>query len=76
MSGDPVRLASRMAGIAPFQVMEVLARAQELQAQGRSIISMEVGEPDFPTAAPIVAAGQRALREGRTHSPTIRRRRA
>ncbi len=55
-----------MADIAPFQVMAVLARAKALEAAGRSIIHMEVGEPDFPTAAPIVVAGQRALAEGRT----------
>lgn len=59
-------LARRMADIAPFHVMALLARAKELEAQGRSIVHMEIGEPDFPTAAPIVAAGQRALAEGRT----------
>ena len=41
--------------------------AHALQSQGRSIIHLEVGEPDFPTAEPILAAGQRALQEGRTH---------
>ncbi|MBK7542699.1 MAG: pyridoxal phosphate-dependent aminotransferase [Candidatus Competibacteraceae bacterium] len=55
-----------MADIAPFHVMALLARAKELEAEGRSVIHMEIGEPDFPTAAPIVAAGQRALAEGRT----------
>ena len=55
-----------MADIAPFHVMALLARAKALEAAGRSIIHMEVGEPDFPTAAPIIAAGQRALAEGRT----------
>jgi len=55
-----------MAAIAPFHVMELLARAQALESQGRSIIHMEVGEPDFATAEPIIAAGQRALSEGRT----------
>ncbi|HRE53400.1 MAG TPA: pyridoxal phosphate-dependent aminotransferase [Candidatus Competibacter sp.] len=59
-------LARRMADIAPFHVMALLARAKELEAAGRSIIHMEIGEPDFPTAAPIIAAGQRALAEGRT----------
>lgn len=58
--------ARRMADIAPFQVMALLARAKALEAAGRSIVHMEIGEPDFPTAAPIVAAGQRALAEGRT----------
>ena len=59
-------LAQRMGQIAPFQVMELLARAHTLQAQGRSIIHMEVGEPDFATPAPIMAAGQQALAAGRT----------
>ena len=56
----------RMADIAPFHVMELLASAKALEAAGRSIIHLEIGEPDFPTAAPIIAAGQRALAEGRT----------
>ena len=55
-----------MADIAPFHVMALLARAKALEAAGRSIIHMEIGEPDFPTALPLIAAGQRALAEGRT----------
>lgn len=65
MSRAPV--AGRMAGIEPFQVMDLLARARSLEAQGRSIVHMEIGEPDFATAEPIVEAGCRALRTGRTH---------
>lgn len=68
MAADrPPRLARRMAGIDAFQVMDILARTRDLEAQGRSIVHMEIGEPDFPTPEPIVAAGQRALAEGRTH---------
>jgi aspartate/methionine/tyrosine aminotransferase len=48
-------------------VMDVLARARALEAQGRSIVHMEIGEPDFPTAAPIVQAGIAALAAGKTH---------
>lgn len=59
--------ASRMAHIQPFHVMALLARARELEAQGRSIVHMEIGEPDFITPAPIIAAGQQALVEGKTH---------
>lgn len=66
MSRRPGALARRMADIAPFHVMALLARARELEATGRSIVHLEIGEPDFPTAAPILAAGQRALAEGRT----------
>ncbi len=58
--------ARRTADIAPFHVMALLARAHELEAAGRSIVHMEIGEPDFTSAAPIIAAGQRALADGRT----------
>jgi len=56
-----------MEGIAPFHVMELMARAQALEAQGRDIVHMEVGEPDFPTPAPILAAAQRFLAGGHVH---------
>jgi aspartate/methionine/tyrosine aminotransferase len=58
--------ANRLSEINPFRVMKLLARANELEAQGRPIIHMEVGEPDFPTPAPIVVAGKRALDDGHT----------
>jgi aspartate/methionine/tyrosine aminotransferase len=57
-------LAQRMRGIAPFHVMELLARARALEAQGRSIVHMEIGEPDFPTPRAICQAGMRALEKG------------
>jgi aspartate/methionine/tyrosine aminotransferase len=56
-----------MDGIAPFHVMDILARAQALQAAGRDIIHLEIGEPDFATPVPIVEAGVAALRAGHTH---------
>jgi aspartate/methionine/tyrosine aminotransferase len=59
-----VNLAARVRDIAPFRVMEILARARELEAQGRSIVHMEIGEPDFPTPRPICEAGIEALRKG------------
>ena len=58
------RIASRMADIQPFYVMDILARAKELEAQGRSIIHMEIGEPDFLTPQPIIDAGIKALETG------------
>jgi aspartate/methionine/tyrosine aminotransferase len=61
------RLAARVAEIAPFHVMEVQTAARALEAQGRSIIHMEIGEPDFPTPAPVVAAAQRAIADGRLY---------
>jgi len=61
------RTAARMDGIAPFHVMDILARAQALEAAGRDIIHLEIGEPDFATPQPIVEAGIAALRAGHTH---------
>jgi len=52
--------------IPPFHVMEVLERAQELERTGRSIIHLEIGEPDFPTAPHICEAAISALKEGET----------
>lgn len=56
--------AHRIKNIEPFRVMAILARAKELEAQGRDIVHLEVGEPDFRTAAPIVAAVTAALARG------------
>lgn len=61
------KIASRMNQIRPFRVMELLGRARELESEGRSIIHMEVGEPDFITPEPIISAGQAALAQGHTH---------
>lgn len=61
------RLASRMGEIAPFHVLEILDRARRLEAEGRSIIHMEIGEPDFETPPPVLAAAQRALAERSMH---------
>jgi len=61
------RIARRMASIEPFHVMALLARARELEGAGRSIIHMEIGEPDFPTPEPVVRAGIRALEQGALH---------
>jgi len=60
------KIAARMERIVPFYVMDLLAKAKKLEAQGRSIIHMEVGEPDFITPQPIVEAGKKALDEGCT----------
>lgn len=60
-------IARRALEIEPFRVMAILARARELEAQGRDIVHLEIGEPDFPTPAPIVEAGIAALQAGETH---------
>jgi aspartate/methionine/tyrosine aminotransferase len=59
--------ATRLDDIEPFRVMDILARARAMEAAGRDIIHLEVGEPDFPTPGPILEAGVRALRAGHTH---------
>jgi aspartate/methionine/tyrosine aminotransferase len=58
--------ARRAEEIQPFEVMDVLSRAQALEAQGRRVLHMEIGEPDFTAPQPVVEAGVRALREGKT----------
>ena len=58
--------ARRAAEIEPFEVMDVLSRAHALERAGRHVVHMEIGEPDFTAPAPVVEAGVRALREGRT----------
>jgi len=62
-----MRLAERMHRIGTETAFEVLVRARALEAQGRSIIHLEIGEPDFATPRHIVEAAQRALDEGWTH---------
>jgi aspartate/methionine/tyrosine aminotransferase len=61
-----LRAASRAAEIQPFAVMDVLARAHALEAAGRRVIHMEIGEPDFTAAPQVVEAAVSALRAGRT----------
>ena len=56
-----------MSLIKPFHVMDILARARQLEAGGRDIIHMEVGEPDFVTLPEIVEAGSKALLDGKVH---------
>ena len=60
------RPAQRLADIAPFHVVELLTRARQLEAEGRDIIHMEVGEPDFPTPEPIANAAVDAIKSGKT----------
>ena len=58
------RLAARVADIAPFHVMEVQTAARALEAAGRSVVHMEIGEPDFPTPGPVLEAARGALADG------------
>ena len=58
------RLAERTSEFSSFYVMELLRRAKQLEAQGKDVIHMEIGEPDFPTPATIVDAGIKHLLTG------------
>ena len=62
-----MKLADRMSRIGVESAFDVLVKARALEAQGRSIIHLEIGEPDFPTPAHIVAAAKQALDDGWTH---------
>lgn len=72
MALERIRVADRMHDIQPFHVMDLLARARQLESEGRSIVHMEIGEPDFDTPEPIVRAGRQALVDGKTrYTPAV-----
>ncbi|TNF91969.1 MAG: pyridoxal phosphate-dependent aminotransferase [Gammaproteobacteria bacterium] len=60
-------IADRMSHISPFHVMDILARARQLESDGRDIVHMEVGEPDFVTLSQVTEAGRKALADGMVH---------
>src|ERR1700694_5516635 len=62
-----LRLAQRMARLGTETAFEVLAKARALEAQGRDIVHLEIGEPDFDTPENIVDAAVEALHKGFTH---------
>src|SRR5512140_2619104 len=62
-----MRLAECMSRIGVESAFDVLVRAKALEAQGKSVIHLEIGEPDFATPAHIVEAAKKALDEGWTH---------
>ena len=62
-----MKLAERMGRILVESAFEVLVRARALEATGRNVIHLEIGEPDFPTPAHIVEAAKAALDQGWTH---------
>ncbi len=57
-------IATRMQYISPFYVMELLQLAKQLERQGRDVIHMEIGEPDFPTPKGVLEAGRQCLHDG------------
>jgi aspartate/methionine/tyrosine aminotransferase len=62
-----MKLAERMSRIGVESAFDVLVRARALEAKGRSVVHLEIGEPDFPTPAHVVEAAKTALDEGWTH---------
>ena len=62
-----LRLAQRMSRLGTETAFEVLEKAKALEAQGRSIIHLEIGEPDFETPTNVVEAGVKAMKGGWTH---------
>jgi aspartate aminotransferase len=62
-----LRLAERMSRLGTETAFEVLNRARELERQGKNIIHLEIGEPDFDTPQNVIDAGVEALRGGWTH---------
>jgi aspartate/methionine/tyrosine aminotransferase len=62
-----MKLAERMSRIGTESAFDVLVRARALEAQGKSVIHLEIGEPDFETPAHVVAAAKKALDDGYTH---------
>lgn len=68
----PLPISHRALEIEPFHVMDILARAKALEAQGREIVHLEIGEPDFPTPQPIIEAGINALQNQQTfYTPAL-----
>lgn len=66
-----MKLAARMSRLGSESAFEVLAKARALERQGKSVIHLEIGEPDFPTPPHVIDAGKRALDEGWTkYGPT------
>src|SRR5438045_9576246 len=64
-----MKTAARMDSIGTESAFEVSARARALEAEGRSIVYLQIGEPDFDTPANVRAAAKAALDAGATHYP-------
>ncbi len=62
-----IEVSRRAEAIRPFVVMDLVARAKELESEGRSIVRLEIGDPDFPTPDVITRAAEAAMADGSTH---------
>jgi aspartate aminotransferase len=67
MATTPRHFAERMSRLGTESAFDVMVRARALEAQGKEIIHLQLGEPDFDTPAHIIEAGVEALRSGETH---------
>ncbi len=67
MATTPLQFAERMGRLGTESAFDVMVRARALEAQGKEIIHLQLGEPDFDTPAHIIEAGVEALRSGETH---------
>jgi aspartate/methionine/tyrosine aminotransferase len=66
-----MQLVKKMARIGVESAFDVLVKARALEAQGKNVIHLEIGEPDFPTPRNVIEAGKKALDEGWTkYGPT------
>jgi aspartate/methionine/tyrosine aminotransferase len=65
------RIAGRMGRLHTESAFQILARANELEAKGKSVVHLEIGQPDFKTPQNIIEAAYRAMNEGKTgYGPT------
>ncbi|WP_425045188.1 pyridoxal phosphate-dependent aminotransferase [Primorskyibacter sp. S87] len=69
VKGPDFRKASRLDGIELSEIVQISERAADLKAQGRDVIALSTGEPDFATPPHVVEAAHRAAREGQTRYP-------
>ena len=66
MRKSKLKFSQAMAKVSPFRVMTVMDQASALEANGEKVVHMEVGEPDFTTAQPILNGAKEALNSGKT----------
>src|SRR3954471_14192927 len=67
LAAHELRLSQRMSRLGTETAFEVLIRARALEAKGKDIVHLEIGEPDFDTPENVIDAGVKALRGGWTH---------
>ncbi len=66
-----MRIAQRLDGVAPSATLALTQKARELKASGKDVVSLTAGEPDFPTAEPILRAAKQALDDGHTRYTAV-----